>query len=113
MKLIAFKRAKHSPNTKDSLHPEFIVEYADTALFPKDFHKPEDGFELLGEDLFTLELEKNEAYHAEFLEKRREKELYDIKVREQIEVKQEAEDRKISKEFEEFRRWKQAKGNKR
>ncbi len=109
MKLIAFKRAKHSPNTKDSLHPEFIVEYADTALFPKDFHKPEDGFELLGEDLFVLELEKNEAYHAEFLEKKRQLELDTIKVREQMAAQEEAEERKARKEYEEFQKWKKMK----
>ena len=110
MKLMAFKRAKHSPNTKDSLHPEFIVEYADTSLFPEGFHKPEDGFELLGEDLFQLELEKNDGYHADFLEKKRKKEEQAINVQEQVIAQQEAEDRKLKKEFEEFRRWKQSRG---
>lgn len=110
MKLIAFKRAKHVPAMKDSLHPEFIVEFADTALFPKDFHKPEDGFELLGEDLFLKEYEKNDSYHAEFLDKKRQDELLKIKIEEQMEEQRLTEDRKLKKEFEEFRRWKQSRG---
>ena len=110
MKNIAFKRAKHSPQMKESLHPEFITEYADISLFPEGFHRPEDGFEILSEDLFEVELAKNESYHAEFLEKKAKLEQDLIKAREAQELQELAQEKKDLREYEEFKKWKKMKG---
>lgn len=108
MKNIAFKRAKNCPPVKDSLHPEFICEHADTSLFPEGFHKVEDGYEILSEDMFAEEFAKNDEVHAQFLLDKREKELLEQKAQEQANQKKDLEEKKARAEFEEFKAWKQS-----
>jgi hypothetical protein len=90
MKNIAFKRAKTTPNVKDSLHPEYIVEFADTTLFPPDFHKPEDGYEILPEDQFQQELAKNHEKHEQFQVDTIERNKMKLKIRAHSEIKKRA-----------------------
>ena len=111
MKNIALKRAKHCPPVKDSLHPEFICEYADTSLFPVGFHKAEDGYEILDEEQFEAELAKNELLHEEFLARRRKAELDAIAAKEAAAIVQENEDRKARIEYEQFLEWKAMRKN--
>lgn len=113
MKNIAFKRAKHSPQTKDSLHPEFITEFADTTLFPEGFHKAEDGYEILSEDAFQKELAKNSGLHQQFLVKKRQLELSRQAALNAEAKKLAVEDKKMDREYEEFKRWKATKNKKR
>ena len=106
MKNIAFKRAKYCPAVKDSLHAEFIVEFADISLFPEGFHKLEDGYEILPEDQFLDEYQKNDERHQEKLEAKR---VEEIKVQAAQAVASQAkvlEDKQFEREFEEFKRWK-------
>lgn len=110
MKNIAFKRAKHSPSVKDSLHPDYITESADTSLFPEGFHKVEDGYEILSEDSFEEEFSKNESLQDEFLKKKREDELAKHKAQAATEIHKEAQDKKDMREYEEFKKWQQMKG---
>lgn len=110
MKNIAFKRAKTTPTTKDILHPEYITEYADTSLFPEGFHKIEDGYEILSEDMFKVELAKNEQLHQEFLEKKKKDQEYKSKLMEAEAHKKQIEEQREQKEFQEFLKWKQNKG---
>lgn len=109
MKNIAFKRAKKAPMVKDSLHPEFIVEYADTTLFEEGFHKPEDGFEILSEDVFVLDLAKNEERHAEFQEELKKRQETELKIKTAEETARLADERKAKREYEEFLNWKKSK----
>lgn len=71
MRNIAFKRAKHCPNVAQSLHPEYIVEYAYTDLFEEGFHKIEDGYEILSEIEFNKEFKKNTQYQLEHSDKKK------------------------------------------
>ncbi len=79
---IAFKRAKHSPMVKESLHPEFITEFADVTQFPEGFHKVEDGYEILSKDQFELEYAKNQQLMDEFKVKKLKKQQYIAKLEE-------------------------------
>lgn len=106
MKNIALKRAKHCPAVKESLHPEFITEYADTSLFPEGFHKLEDGYEILPEDQFLDEYHKNEEYHQEFLEAKRQEEMKKQQAAAAAATAKMLEDKQFEREFEEFKRWK-------
>lgn len=110
MKTIAFKRAKHFPQMAGVLHPEFITESANTALFPVGYHKIKDGYEILSEAQFQEEIAKNDERQAEFVKQQQELEQSRIKVQEILDRAKDVEDKKLQKEFEEFRRWKQAKG---
>lgn len=106
MKNIAFKRAKHCPAVKESLDPEFIVEHADTSLFPEGFHRLEDGYEILPEDQFLDEFHKNDEKHEEFLAKKRVEELK-VQAAQAVAVQAKLlEDKQFEREFEEFKRWK-------
>jgi predicted ribonuclease YlaK len=113
MKQIAFKRAKHSPVVASSLHPEFITEFADTKDFPKGFHKAEDGWEVVDEAQFQAEIALNDTRHQEFLDKKRETELAEQKVKEAEAAQVQATEKQIEKEYEEFKAWKLAQKNKR
>ena len=106
MKNIAFKRAKNSPMVKDSLHPDFITEYADTTLFPEGFHKPEDGYEIMSEDQFNEDLAKNEERHQEFQEELKKRQEIEFRTRQAQDAIKAAEDRKAKREYEEFLKWK-------
>lgn len=110
MKRFAFKRAKSSHMSKDSLHPEFIVEFADISLFPEGFHKAEDGYEFLDEDDFNLEYAKNQDRHDEFLAKKKEEEALKIKEKEALEIQRLAKEKQEQRELEQFRKWKLNKG---
>lgn len=110
MKNIAFKRAKSSPSVKDSLHPDFITEYADTSLFEEGFHRVEDGYEILDEARFQEELSKNDELHRQFTEKRLKDEQDLIKAKEALEIQELAQEKKDLREYEEFLRWKKIKG---
>lgn len=112
MKNIAFKRAKSSKSVEGSLHPDFITEYADTTLFPEGFHKPEDGFEILSEDMFQIELGKNENLHKEFTEKRLRDEQARFKAQESVQKAEKAAEREEMREYQEFLKWKQMKKGK-
>ena len=109
MKNIAFKRAKNAPAVKDSLHPEYIVEHADTTLFEADFHKTEDGYEILPEDQFQTELVKNPKLHEEYQAQKAKEEALRINAENAAAFKHEQEDRKAQKEFDEFLAWKASK----
>jgi predicted ATP-dependent endonuclease of OLD family len=106
MKNYAFKRAKVSPNTQLSLHPEFITEYADTTLFPEGFHKPEEGYEILAEDEFKKELDKNEARHESFLKAKQELEKATLAAQESAQLSERMKEKQAQREFDEFLRWK-------
>lgn len=106
MKRIAFKRAKSASNVRDSLHPEFIVEFADISLFPEGFHKPENGFEFLDESDFMIEYAKNDALQAEFEEQKRQRNALQEKEFEALSIHEQAEKRKEQREFQEFLKWK-------
>jgi hypothetical protein len=110
MNNIAFKRAKTSPNTKDSLHPEFIVEHADTSLFPDGFHKPEDGYEILSKDMFDVEFAKNDELHEEFLAKKKQEHADRLAAGASVINQEAAQERKDKREYEEFLKWKKMKG---
>ena len=110
MKNYAFKRAKVTPTMKDSLHPEFITEYADTSLFPEGFHKSEDGYEILGEDLFMEELAKNESLHEEFVNHKRQLEQDIVRAEDAKITAELAQEKQDMREYEEFLKWKQMKG---
>ena len=110
MKTYALKRAKVVLAMKDSLHPEFIVEFADTALFPPGFHKPEDGFEFMPEDLFVEELAKNESLHAEFLAHKAKLDQELLAVQAQKAALDAVRERKEKQEYEDFLKWKKMKG---
>jgi len=110
MKNIAFKRAKTAENTKNSLHPDYIVEYADTTLFPEGFHKPEEGYEILSEEMFQEELSKNEQLHLDFLDKKEKDDADRIKTMAAMASQEEAQERKDKREYEEFLKWKKMKG---
>ena len=110
MKNIAFKRAKSSPAVKDSLHPDFITEYADTTLFEEGFHKVEDGFEILDEEQFKVELSKNDELHRQYTEKRLKDEQDMFKAKEALEIQELAQEKKDLREYEEFKKWKKMKG---
>ena len=110
MKYIAFRRAKHCPAVSHNLHPEFIVEYADTSLFPPGFHRLEDGWESLLEKDFENELLQNDKLHSQFLITKRQREIAYMRAK-AIAVQQENKEQlKMQKEFEEFRAWKASKG---
>lgn len=104
MKIIAFKRAGQAFG---SLHPEFITEYVDASLLPST-----EGYETMIEEHFNLEFAKNEERHA--------KHLAYLKEQEQLKVKAEADaiqaelvkERELTREFEQFKRWKLSKEKK-
>lgn len=106
MKNYAFKRAKNCPAVKDSLHPEFICEHADTSLFPDGFHNPEEGYEILDQEQFDVEMAKNDSLHEEFLAKRRKDELLAQKAQSEAQQVRDREEIKVRSEFEEFKAWK-------
>ena len=110
MKNYAFKRAKHCPAVKDSLHPEYIVEYADISLFEPGFHKHEDGYEIMPEDSFQDQLAKNQSLHQEFLEKKAKSELELQAIAAQKSALDAQRERKDRQEYEEFLKWKKNKG---
>jgi len=89
-----------------SLPLRFITEFADTSLFPEGTHTEEDGWEILPEDEFLLELAKNTQHLEDF---RKEKERLLILVN-NARVDEEHVERKtareLEREFEEFKRWK-------
>jgi len=113
MKNIAFKRAKSSPSVAKNLHSDFIIDYVDTTLFPEGFHTSEQGYEILGEDLFDLELNKNDQLHLAFLEKKRKDEIDLQNATSDLLIQEQAQERKDLREYEEFKKWKKMKGNRR
>ena len=108
MKYIAFKKA----GSIGSLHKDYIVEFADTSLFPKDFHKNLGGYEILPEEKFNELLSKNQDLHNQHLET-----LRNIEISKQQAIQAEEEVKRIEnsvleREFEEFKRWKKSLKNK-
>lgn len=110
MKIIAFKRAKNSPLVKNSLHPEFIIEFADTSLFEPNFHKESDGYEFLDEDKFNEEYAQNEDRHAQFLEDKKQRDLLKEKNDKQIQAIESAKKREEERLYKQFLKWKQTRG---
>jgi len=110
MKNIAFKRAKSVEIVKDSLHPDFIVEYADTSLFEEGFHRIEDGYEILSEDMFEIELSKNDELHDLFIEKKNQLEQEKNRIQAMLDNQELTQERKDKREYEEFLKWKKMKG---
>lgn len=106
---VAFKRAKVCPAVRDSLHPDFIVEYANTSLFQDGFHKPEDGYEILPEDQFVEEFAKNEQLMQEY-QKTKELDVAQRARTKALEDQRLAREESLAqKEFQEFLDWKRAK----
>ena len=91
---IAFKRAKVSPSLNGVVHPEFITEFADTSLFPADFHKPKDGYEILSKDDFDAEFSKNEHLRVQFEQDRLEKAQLRTKIEQVKDHKKHSDSRK-------------------
>jgi len=113
MNNIAFKRAKTNPDIQESLHPDFITEYADTSLFEEGFHKSENGYEILDEESFNREFSKNSQRHLDFLSQKRQLEVDRQAAEAAVAIQKAAQDRKDNREFEEFIKWKNTKGSKR
>lgn len=90
---IAFKRAKQFKELDGVMHPDFITEFADTSLFPQGFHRVEDGYEILGKDLFDIEYAKNEQLRLEFEETKLELKIYKAKLEEDKRLRDEAIER--------------------
>lgn len=109
MRNVAFKRAKNT-QAKGLLHDEFIVEHAYTDLFPKGFHKPEDGYEILTEEEFQAEWAKNDSYHADFLEEKRKLEKAEQASADAAAQKAAQEMKKKREEYEQFQRWMKSQG---
>lgn len=110
MKNIAFKRAKHFDNMKDTLHPEFVVESADTSLFPEGFHKLSDGYEIVDEAQFAEIQSKNDELQQAFLRDKSRFAAEQLKIQEALARQAEVQERKDKKEYEEFLKWKKMRG---
>jgi hypothetical protein len=104
----AIKRAKSSSITKNNLHADFIVEYADTSLFPEGFHKPEDGWEIVEDEVFEVELALNPSRLDQFKEEKRQLEEQRMASQAYLDSIEEAETRKQQEEYQEFLAWKKA-----
>ena len=61
VKNIAVKRAKNMEG-KEDLHPEFIVYYICSDSLPTNFNLEDEGFELLSEEQFKVQIELNESF---------------------------------------------------
>jgi len=109
MRNFAFKRAKSNPAVLKSLPPEFIVEFADTTLFPEGFHRVEDGFEILPEDEFEKEYAKNKPLHEAFLAKKIEQQKLAFQAEAAAQEKALADEKVAKREFELFQKWRESK----
>ena len=97
MKNIAFRRAKNTPII-EQLHDNFIVEFADTSLFPYGFHKKEDGWEFMDKEKFEKELAKNQKLNESFFKAKEKEDLEKALAKEKSAP--------IDEELKEFRAWK-------
>lgn len=103
---IAFKRNKNMVPINTSQHLDLIVLFEDVTQFPEFYHQEKDGWEILSEDLFLLELAKNDKLTLDFAIKKLKLEETLIKSNQQAEIQALKQQKEIQREFEEFQRWK-------
>ena len=89
--------------------PEFIVEFANCNLFPEGSHLANEGWEIMPEDEFAIELAKNPQYLKEFKDAKDRLVAIQQVATKVEQINQKAIDRETNREFEEFKRWKDSK----
>ena len=103
---IAFKRNKNNNPVNLDQSIDLIVVFEDVTLFPENHHLSQDGWEILPEDLFLIELAKNDKLTLDFAIKKLKLEEITIKSNQQLEIQRLKQEKEIQREFEEFKRWK-------
>jgi hypothetical protein len=115
---IAFRRFKNTEagrldrknKTTEPAQPlNFIVEFANTTLFPEGFHSSREGWEILPEDEFLLELAKNPQLLQDFQDAKTRMAQALMSSQQLIDKKNEKAEKDLQREFEEFKRWKESK----
>jgi len=89
--------------------PELIVEYASCVLFPEGSHREEDGWEILPEDEFQVELAKNDEHLQEHMAAKASIVVAINQTLQDAKIKEVVAEREVTREFEEFKRWKDSK----
>lgn len=101
---VCFKRAKFTDKA-GLFHPDYIVEQYDETAFPLGSFPPSENWESLSEDMFDVEYKKNYSLQETWLQEQSELERLRQNQIQRLALKEAAEEKKLQREFEAFKKW--------